>query len=96
MDDLDRRRRFLTEMFDLVVELQFNAAPHANRVEYFRSPEQLKLQSILAGIELTQVQREWQAVSELAGTGHAHMVVGAAVRARNEIEAAMRKLPPVG
>jgi hypothetical protein len=93
-EDLDRRRAFLMEMLDLVVATQFKAAPYKDLVTHFRCAEQLKLQSMLAGMDYNTRLAEWQSVKALAGEGQAHIAFGAAVRARQEIEVALHRLGP--
>ena len=55
---------------------------------YFRCGEQLELQSLIAGMDMSGLQ----AVSDLAGDGQAHTAFAAASRARIEIETVMQKL----
>ena len=55
---------------------------------YFRCAEQLELQSLIAGMDMSGLQ----AVSDLAGDRQAHTAFAAASRARIEIETAMQKL----
>jgi hypothetical protein len=37
-EQVDRRRRFLTEMLELVIATQFAATPYRNSTDYFRCP----------------------------------------------------------
>jgi len=91
-EELERRRTRLMEIADLVIAAQFQAMPVRDSRDYFRCPEQLKLQAVLAGMDYAQVQAEMSEVSALAGAGQGFETFAAAVRARQEIEAAMRRL----
>jgi hypothetical protein len=91
-EELERRRARLMEIADLVIGAQFQATPVRDSRDYFRCPEQLKLQAVLAGMDYAQVQAELQGVWALAGAGHGFETFAAAVRARQEIEVAIRKL----
>jgi len=91
-EELERRRRRLMEIADLVIGAQFQAAPVRDSRDYFRCPEQLKLQAVLAGMDYAQVQAEMPEVWALAGAGHGFETFAAAVRARQEIEVAIRNL----
>jgi len=91
-EELERRRRRLMEIADLVIGAQFQAAPVRDSRDYFRCPEQLKLQAVLAGMDYAQVQAEMPAVQALADVGHGFETFAAAVRARQEIEVAIRNL----
>ena len=51
-----------------------------------------RLHAVLAGMEYAQVQAEMPEVWPLAGAGQGFETFAAAVRARQEIEVAMRKL----
>ncbi len=51
-----------------------------------------RLHAVLAGMEYAQVQAEMPEVWALAGAGQGFETFAAAVRARQEIEVAMRKL----
>ena len=55
---------------------------------YFRCAEQLEVQSLIAGMDMSGLQ----AVSDLAGDGRTHTAFAAASRAGIEIETAMQKL----
>jgi hypothetical protein len=91
-EELERRRIRLVEIADLVIGVQFQAAPVRNSREYFRCPEQLKLQALLAGMDQAEVQAEMPEVLALAGAGQGCESFAAAVAARPQIEVAMRKL----
>jgi hypothetical protein len=80
------------EIADLVIGAQFQATPVRDSRDYFRCPEQLKLQAVLAGMDYAQVQAEMPEVWALAGAGQGFETFAAAVRARQEIEVAMPKL----
>lgn len=95
-EELERRRIWLLEIADLVISTQFQATPVRDSRDYFRCPEQLKLQAVLAGMDYAQVQAEMPEVSALAGAGQGFEAFAAAVRARQEMEAAMRKLAVQG
>jgi hypothetical protein len=51
-----------------------------------------RLQAVLAGMDHVQIQAEMPEVCTLAGAGQGFETFAAAVRARQEIEVAMRKL----
>ena len=91
-EELERRRARLMEIADLVIGTQFQATPVRDSRDYFRCPEQLKLQAVLAGADYPLVQAEMPEVWALAGAGQGFETFAAAVRARQEIEVAMRKL----
>jgi hypothetical protein len=91
-EELERRRTRLIELADLVISAQFQATPVQHSSDYFRCPEQLKLQAVLAGMDYAQVQAEIPEVLALAGAGQGFEAFAAAVGARQQIEAAMRKL----
>jgi len=91
-EELERRRTQLMEIADLVIGTQFQAAPVRDSRDYFRCPEQLKLQAVLAGMDYAQVQAEMPEVRALADAGQGFETFAAAVGARQEIEVAMRKL----
>lgn len=91
-EELERRRTRLMEIADLVIGAQFQATPVRDSRDYFRCPEQLKLQAVLAGMDYAQVLAEMPEVWALAGAGQGFETFAAAVRARQEIEVAMRKL----
>jgi hypothetical protein len=91
-EELERHRTRLMEIADLVISTQFQATPVRNSRGPFRCPEQLKVQAVLAGMDYAQVQAEMPEVCALAGAGQGFEVFAAAVAARREIEAAMRKL----
>jgi len=91
-EELERRRTQLIVIADLVIGAQFQAAPVQDSRDYFRCPEQLKLQAVLAGMDYAQVQVEMPEVRALADAGQGFETFAAAVRARQEIEVAMRKL----
>jgi hypothetical protein len=91
-EDLERRRTRLMEIADLVISVQSQATPMRNSRDYFRCAEQLKLQAVLAGMDYAQLQAEMPEVSALAGAGQGFEAFAAAVRARQEIELAIRKL----
>jgi hypothetical protein len=91
-EEQERRRVRLMEIADLVIGAQFQATPVRNSREYFRCPEQLKLQALLAGMDYAQVQAQMPEVWALAGAGQGFETFAAAVRARQEIEVLMRKL----
>jgi len=55
---------------------------------YFRCEEQLELQTLIAGLDVSDMP----AVKQVAEAGQAAAAVNAAARARTEIEAAMWKL----
>jgi hypothetical protein len=95
-EDLERRRARLMEIADLVIAAQFQAEAVRGSRGNFRFPEQGKLQSVLAGMDYAQVQAEMPEVSALAGAGQGFETFAAAVAARKEIEAAMRKLTSQG
>jgi hypothetical protein len=73
------------EIADLVIGAQFQAMPVRDSRDYFRCPEQLKLQTVLAGMDYTQVQAQMPEVLALAGAGPGCGAIAAAVRARQEI-----------
>jgi hypothetical protein len=52
-----------------VIGARFQATPVRDSRDYFRCPEQLKLQAVLAGMDYTQVQAEMPEVWALAGVG---------------------------
>lgn len=100
-EEIERRRRWLAEMARLAAGVTFKAqaimdtggvttagATGVVTSGYFRCAEQLELQSLIAGMDMSGLQ----AVSDLAGDGQAHTAFAAASRARIEIEAAMQKL----
>jgi hypothetical protein len=60
-EELERHTR-LMEIADLVIGAQFQAAPVRDSRDYLRCPEQLKLQTVLAGVDYFQVQAEMPAV----------------------------------
>jgi hypothetical protein len=91
-EELDRRRRWLTDVAKLVASVQFKVAPFGDSPEYFRCPEQLELQAILAGMSAADLEAELPAVKALAGAGQGMEVFAAAARANIEIQAAMRDL----
>lgn len=91
-EGLERRRARLMEIADLVISAQFQAAPVRDSTAYFRCPDQLKLQAVLAGMDDAQVQAEMPEVRALAGAGQGCETFAAAVRARQEVEVAMRNL----
>ena len=91
-EELERRRTRLMEIADLVIGAQFQATPVRDSRDYFRCPEQLKLQAVLAGMDYEPVHAEMPEVWALAGAGQGFETFAAAVRARQEIEVAMRKL----
>jgi hypothetical protein len=75
-----------------VIGAQLQAFPVRNSSDYFCCPEQLKLQTVLAGMDRTKLQAEMPKVLTLAGAGQGSSAFAAAVGARYEIEAAMRGL----
>jgi len=97
-EEIDRKRHWLAEISRLVNATFFKARAAMdgqNVVQavmqpngYFRCEEQLELLSLIAGLDMSDLQ----AVSDLAGDGQARTSFAAAVRARTEIEVAMRKL----
>ena len=102
-EEIERRRRWLAEMARLAAAVMFKAQAVMDTKGvttvgstgmvtsgYFRCAEQLELQSLIAGMDMSGLQ----AVSDLAGDGQAHTAFAAASRARIEIEAAMQKLQP--
>lgn len=91
-EEMERRRARLMEIADLVIAAQFQATPVRDSRDHFRCAEQLKLQAVLAGMDFAQVQAEIPEVLALAGAGQGFETFAAAVRARQEVEAAMRKL----
>lgn len=91
-EEIELRRSRLMEIADLVIGAQFQAQPVRDSRDYFRCPEQLKLQAVLAGMDYGQVQAEMPEVWALAGAGQGFETFAAAVGARREIEAAIRKL----
>jgi hypothetical protein len=91
-EELDRRRRWLTDVAKMVASVQFKVTPFGDSPEYFRCPEQLELQAILAGMSATDLEAELPAVKALAGAGQGMEVFAAAARANIEIQAAMRNL----
>jgi hypothetical protein len=91
-EELERRRTRLMEIADLVIAAQVQAMPVQDSRDYFRCPEQLKLQAVLAGMDYAQVQEEIPEVSALAGAGQGFETFAAAVRARQEIEVLIQKL----
>jgi hypothetical protein len=91
-EEYERRRARLREIGDLVIGAQFQASPVRNSSDYFRCPEQLKLQAVLAGMDRTKLEAEMPQVLALAGVGQGSSTFAAAVAARYEIEAAMRDL----
>ncbi len=80
------------EIAELVIGAQFQAAPVRDSRDYFRCPEQLKLQAVLAGMDYAQILAEMPEVWALAGAGQGFETCAAAVHARQEIEVAIRKL----
>jgi hypothetical protein len=104
-EEIERRRRWLAEMMRLSAAVMFRAkaimdtagvtthgATGVVSSGYFRCAEQLELQSLIAGLDMSGLE----SVSDLAGDGQAHTSFAAAARARTEIEAAMRTLLPPG
>jgi hypothetical protein len=100
-EEIERRRRWLAEMARLAAAVIFKAqaimdtagvttagATGVVTSGYFRCAEQLELQSLITGMDMSGLE----AVSDLAGDGQAHTSFAAASRARVEIEAAMHKL----
>lgn len=99
-EEIERRRRWLVEMARLAAAVMFKAqaimdagvtthgATGAVTSGYFRCAEQLELQSMIAGMDMSGLE----AVSDLAGDGQAHTAFAAAARTRIEIEAAIRQL----
>ena len=102
-EEIERRRRWLAEISRLVNSAFFKAQAGLVQVDgvtvirtdgdydydgRFRCAEQLELQSLISGLDVSDLP----SVSDLAGDGHVRTSFAAAVRARNEIEAAMRKL----
>jgi len=103
-EEIERRRRWLTEMARLAAAVMFTAQAvmDTQRIttvgstgmvtsSYFRCAEQLELQSMIAGMDMSGLQ----AVSDLAGDGQA--LTRPSLRLHEpwiEIEAAMQKLQP--
>jgi hypothetical protein len=91
-EELDRRRARLMETSGLVTGAQLQATPARDSRDHFRCPEHPKLQTVLAGMDYAQIQAEMPEAPRLAGAGQGLETFGAAVTARREIGAAMRKL----
>jgi hypothetical protein len=91
-EELDRRRRWLAEIARLVASVQFKARPYSDSPGYFRCPEQIELQAILAGMSATDLDAELPAVKALAGAGQGMEAFATAARANIEIQAAMHNL----
>jgi hypothetical protein len=91
-EERDRCVKWLAEISRLVIPAQFKAGPYANSPGYFRCEEQMELQTLLAGMDYGEIQAEMPSVRALAGAGQGMEAFAAAVRANNEIQAAMRKL----
>jgi hypothetical protein len=102
-EEIERRRRWLAEMARLAAAVMFkpqtimdtagvtkSGATGAVTSGYFRCAEQLELQSLIAGMDMSGLE----AVSDWPGTGRLITAFAAAARARIEIEAAMQKLQP--
>ena len=91
-EELDRRRRWLADIARLVASVQFKVTPYKDSPGYFRCPEQLELQAILAGVSSADLDAELPAVKALAGAGQGMEVFADAARANIEIQAAMHNL----
>jgi hypothetical protein len=85
-EEFDRRRRRLTEMHKLVTSVQFKASP-VNNAGYWRCPEQLELQGLLIGIDPPMPECD-----ALGGAATGHEAYVAAILAKREIEAELRRL----
>jgi hypothetical protein len=91
-ENLDRRRRWLTDLSGLVASVMFRVTPYRDSQGPFRCPEQIEIQTMLAGIDATELEADWPAVKALAAAGQGMEVSAAAARANIEIQAAMRNL----
>lgn len=91
-EELDRRRRWLADIARLVASVQFKVTSYRDSPGYFRCPEQLELQAILAGMSSADLDAELPAVKALAGAGQGMEVFADAARANIEIQAAMHNL----
>jgi hypothetical protein len=85
-DRIDRRRRRLTAIADLIAEVQHKAY-QVNNPHPWRCPEQIKLPSLLIGLELSLPE-----CRALAGASQGHEAYGAAILARQEVERELRRL----
>jgi hypothetical protein len=57
-EELERRLRRLMEIAEFVIGAQFQAAPVRDSRDYFRCPEQLKLQAVLAAMDYAGTGRD--------------------------------------
>jgi hypothetical protein len=96
-EEVERRRRWLAEMSRLIAVVFFKAQKDVPIMPLpkwtgmrpnFRCEEQLELQSLIAGFDMSDLG----SVTRLAEADQAGAAFNAVVRARTEIEIAMRKL----
>ena len=91
-EERDRRVRWLAEISRLVIATQFKVRPYLDSPGHFRCEDQMRLQTLLAGVDHVELQAEMPSVWALAGAGQGMETFAAAVAANSEIQAAMRKL----